>query len=140
MTSVPSRAPDDTITHMHAMLVQYGFFCRAPACTVLRSHGMARWKRRWAQNLLDKQIHQLVVPVLRNSQSPTWIRLVNYSHLHLHFTSPVNVTDVCSTYMCCPPYITGPDPGISARLMHVACMTHMHLTTTTLVAWTAKGS
>ena len=27
--------------------------------------------------------------------------------------------------MCCPPYITGPDPGI----MHVACMTHMHLTT-----------
>ena len=31
--------------------------------------------------------------------------------------------------MCCPPYITGPDPGISARLMHVECMTHMHLTT-----------
>ena len=26
-------------------------------------------------------------------------------------------------------YITGPDPGISARLMYVACMTHMHLTT-----------
>ena len=33
------------------------------------------------------------------------------------------------SYMCCPPYITGPDPGISARLMHVGCMTHMHLTT-----------
>ena len=32
-------------------------------------------------------------------------------------------------YMCCPPYITGPDLGISARLMHVECMTHMHLTT-----------
>ena len=31
--------------------------------------------------------------------------------------------------MRCPPYITGPDPGISARLMHVECMTHMHLTT-----------
>ena len=34
--------------------------------------------------------------------------------------------------MCCPPYITGPDPGISARLMHVGCMTHMHLTTLSL--------
>ena len=33
------------------------------------------------------------------------------------------------TNMCCPPYITGPDPGTSAGLMHVACMTHMHLTT-----------
>ena len=43
--------------------------------------------------------------------------------------APDNVTDVCSTYMCCPPYITGPDPGISARLMHVECMTHLHLTT-----------
>ena len=28
-----------------------------------------------------------------------------------------------------PPYITDPDPGISARFMHVACMTHMHLPT-----------
>ena len=42
---------------------------------------------------------------------------------------PSCVTDVFSTYMCCPPHITGLDPGISARLMHVACMTHMHLTT-----------
>ena len=43
--------------------------------------------------------------------------------------APGNVTDVCSTYMCCLPYITCPDPGISARLMHVECMSHMHLTT-----------
>ena len=35
-------------------------------------------------------------------------------------------------YMCCPPHVTGPDPGISAMLMHVACMTHMHLTTSPL--------
>ena len=43
--------------------------------------------------------------------------------------APDHVTYMCSTYMCCPPYITGPDPGMSARLMHVACMTHMHVTT-----------
>ena len=39
-----------------------------------------------------------------------------------------NGTHACSTYTCCPPYITCPDPGCRARLMHVACMTHMHLT------------
>ena len=56
---------------------------------------------------------------------------------HLYEPVPVSVRgdawlvllSPCNTYMCCPPYITGPDPGISARLMHVACMAHMHLTT-----------
>ena len=52
---------------------------------------------------------------------------------------PDNVTDVCSTYMWCPPHITGPDPGISARLMHVACMPHTHLTTRKRSEFRARG-
>ena len=39
-----------------------------------------------------------------------------------------SVRDVRTTCMCCPPYITGSDPGSRARLIHVACMPHMHLT------------
>ena len=31
--------------------------------------------------------------------------------------------------MCCPPYITGQDPGSSANLMHVTCMAQLHLAT-----------
>ena len=34
---------------------------------------------------------------------------------HLYVNVNVNVYN-----MCCSPYITGPDPGISSRLMHVA--------------------
>ena len=52
---------------------------------------------------------------------------------------PDNVTDLCSTYMWCPPHIMGPDPGISARLMHVACMPHTHLTTRTRSEFRARG-
>ena len=40
-------------------------------------------------------------------------------------------------YMCYSPCITGPDTGISARLMHVACMTHMHITTA-CVTWSKR--
>ena len=54
---------------------------------------------------------------------------INVSASIVYLDAPDHVTDVCNTYMCCPPYIAGPDPGISARLMHVVCMTHMHLTT-----------
>ena len=36
---------------------------------------------------------------------------------------------MCSTCLCCPPYSTG--PGSSPRLVHVECMTHMHLKTQT---------
>jgi len=37
--------------------------------------------------------------------------------------------DVCSIYLCSPPYLISPDVGSSVRLMPVACMTHMHLIT-----------
>lgn len=42
---------------------------------------------------------------------------------------PDNVKNVCSTstYMSCSPYVTGRDPGSSAKLMHVACMPGMHI-------------
>ena len=40
-----------------------------------------------------------------------------------HASRGRSCSDVCS-----PPYITGQDPGMSARLMRAACMTHMHLT------------
>ena len=58
----------------------------------------------WAHTLLDKHMHQTM------SQMCVYTR---------------------STYMCCPLYITGlhPASGSSARLMHVACMKHMHITT-----------
>ena len=35
----------------------------------------------------------LVVPVIRSCQSPTWIWLVNYSYLHLHYTAYIGIRE-----------------------------------------------
>ena len=39
----------------------------------------------------------------------------------------LTVSQVCEAPICAAHHVTGQNPSTSARLMHAACMTHMHV-------------